>query len=635
MCGIVGFLEFAGPAPDRMAFLRRGCAAVAHRGPDGEGVWVDGPVGFGHRRLSIIDLESGDQPMRDGSGRYCITYNGEIYNYRELRDELTAKGMSFRTKSDTEVILNAYAQWGADCVERLNGIFAFALWDADERSLLLARDHLGVKPLLYALTPDRLLFATDLSALAGVDGVDGRVDLEALSDYLSLGYVLSPKTILRGVRKLPPASMLVCRGDGRVRVERFWDLAAIANAPSREFRSDDAAAAAALEVVEEAVTAQLVSDVPVGAFLSGGIDSSTIAFFMHRQLGPATQTFSLGFDDASFDESRYFHLMAKHLATRHHEETMPAGVASALPEIVRLNGEPFADTSAVPTFFLSQLARRHVKVALSGDGGDEAFGGYETYLADKAHTVYARLPRWVHTTIVTPALRMLPVTYGKVSWDYKLRQFAAYAYETPEAAHCGWRTIFSESQKAALMTPDVYRALGGYTPADAFRAHYADVPTASPLNRLIYVDFKTWLCDDILVKTDRAGMAHGLEVRVPLLDRRVVEFAMALPERLKVRGLRTKYLLKRAMRSALPPAILHRSKRGFNAPVSAWMQTWPTVRAGAGLRRLLPGVSAQWDDLVASHARRRNDEGLRLWTLLVLNLWSEAAAQAAPAPVSP
>lgn len=630
MCGIVGVVDFGAPCPGREAFLRQGCAAVAHRGPDAEGIWTDDRAGFGHRRLSIIDLGSGDQPMHDSTGRYCITFNGEIYNYRELRDELSAKGCVFRTKSDTEVILNAYATWGTGCLERLNGIFAFGLWDTVDRVLLLARDHLGVKPLLYALTNDRLLFASDLMALEGAPGVDGAIDLPALSDYLSLGYVLSPKTILRGVRKLPPATFLLCR-DGQVRTGCYWDLATVANAPTQSFPSDDRAAEAAYEVVGRAVAAQMVSDVPVGAFLSGGLDSSTVLFFMTQSRGPVTQTFNLGFAEPSFDESAYARLVAAHMGTTHYEERLPAEVAAALPEIVGSNGEPFADTSSIPTFFLSRLARRHVKVVLSGDGGDECFGGYETYLADKAQRLYARLPRWVHTGIVTPALRRLPVTHRKVSWDYKLRQFAAHAYQAPEMAHYGWRTMFSEVEKQDLMTPDVYRSLDGYRPADAFREHYGAVPHASPLNRLMYVDMKTWLCDDILVKVDRAAMAHGLEARVPLLDRHVVEFGMTLPERLKVRGVRTKYLLKRAMRSALPAAVPGRAKRGFNAPVSTWMSTWQTAGIAELAATVLPAAPRQWDRLVRSHAAGRADEGHRLWNLFVLGLWSDVNSRGARA----
>ena len=626
MCGIVGRVDFGDVGPDRDAFLRRGCAAVAHRGPDAEGLWSEGPIGFGHRRLSIIDLGSGDQPMRDSTGRYCITYNGEIYNYRELRDELIAAGCVFRTKSDTEVILNAYARWGTPCLDRLNGIFAFGLWDSVEQTLLLARDHLGVKPLLYAVTRDRLLFASDLDALEGAAGVDGTIDMTSVSDYLSLGYVLCPKTILRGVRKLPPASFLICRR-GQVRIERFWDLAAVANTPTQTFASDDRAGDAAYETIGRAVEAQMVSDVPVGAFLSGGLDSSTVLFFMTQLRGPAPQTFNLGFGEPTFDESEYARLVARHLGTTHREERLPADVASALPGIVRSNGEPFADTSSIPTYFLSRLARREVKVVLSGDGGDECFGGYDTYLADKAQQVYSRLPRWVHATLVTPALRWLPVTHRKVSWEYKVRQFAAHAYEAPDVAHYGWRTIFSEADKEALMTPDVYRTLGGYRPSDAFREHYAAVRHASPLNRLMYVDMKTWLCDDILVKVDRAGMAHGLETRVPLLDRRVVEFGLSLPERLKVRGTRTKYLLKHAMRSALPAVVRERAKQGFNAPVSTWMNNWQTAGVSERVDAVLPSARAQWARLTRSHSRGEADEGLRLWNLFILGLWSDRSVR--------
>ena len=565
--------------------------------------------------------------MRDVTGRYLITFNGEIYNYRELKHLLETKGYAFHTHSDTEVILNSYACWGAGCVERFNGIFAFGLWDYEERTLFLARDHLGVKPLLYYFDDAGMAFASELKALLAHPRITREIDAYALSDYLSLGYILTPKTIIRDIHKLPPATRGLWK-NGAFRLERYWNFADILKHPAQPAPPEHEAIDALRSELKRAVALQLVSDVPVGAFLSGGIDSSAVTEKMVECYPEQVKTFSIGFAEKSYSELPYARLAANFLNTRHFDNIIAPELPALLPRLVWYFDEPFADTSSVPTYFLCQLARQHVKVALSGDGGDECFAGYETYLADKAQAIYnAWVPDALHRFVILPFMRHLPATHRKISWDYKLKQFAQHVRLTPEQGHYSWRLLFSEAQKDALWDRDLRRQIGDYTPFDVFAAHYGEVSHVSPLHRALYVDAKTWLADAMLVKVDRASMANGLEVRVPLLDYKLVEFAMSLPERMKLNGTCAKYLFKKAMNGYLPKKIIYRAKRGFNSPVAHWVDEFDKMMT-AETCNLLPGLPQMWKNLSDAHHAHSADHGFRMWALINWVNWQQAVLRA-------
>jgi asparagine synthase (glutamine-hydrolysing) len=621
MCGIVGIINQEKLFDSDRAFLQNASNLIAHRGPDAQNIWTNDRIGFGHRRLSIIDLASGDQPMHDITGRYTITFNGEIYNYKELQHFLLAKGYKFQTNSDTEVILNAYAHWGPACVEQFKGIFAFGLWDAQQRTVFLARDHLGVKPLLYYANHNYLIFASELKAILLHPTVQAQLDVFALSDYLSLGYILAPKTIIKNIKKLPPAMWLTWK-EGTVHLQQYWDLAEIANQAPQQFSSEKAAIEELQGELERAVKTQLVSDVPVGAFLSGGIDSSTIVQKMVSLSNEPVQTFSMGFKEESFSELPYARLAANHLNTKLFEQIVSYDL-ELLPKLAWYFDEPFSDTSLLPTYRLCQLARQHVKVALSGDGGDECFAGYQTYLADKMQSLYGHIPSFIHHRLITPLIAALPSTQRKVSWDYKLKQFIKHAHATPEEGHYSWRLLFTEAEKQQLWGREIQSQIGDYTPFETFLDFYRQVPKASPLNRSLYVDTKTWLVDAMLVKVDRASMANGLEVRVPLLDYKLVEFAMSLPPHFKLRGWQTKAILKKAMASSLPHSVVYRSKKGFNAPVARWVEQF-SQQISKHQSEVLPGLINMQTELLQQHKAHKADNGFKLWTLLMWSLWHQS-----------
>ena len=624
MCGIAGHLSW-GPPPDDdlVARMTRG---LAHRGPDGEGVTTVGPVALGHRRLAIIDLSrAADQPMTDVSGAYWIVFNGEIYNYRELRSELMKRDSRFKTQSDTEVILEAYKHWGIDCVSHFNGMFAFALWDGPQRRLLLARDRLGKKPLYFHEEGDgSLTFASELKALCEDQRMARRLNPRALSQYLSLNYVLTSDAILDGVRKLKPGHLLVCAEHQPPVERRYWNLAEHFRRDTPH-RSPQEAAEALRALLDDSVRARLVSDVPLGIFLSGGVDSSSLAASMCQTLpAAAVRSFSMGFQEATFSEVEEARATAAYLGVAHTDMETAAEVAKLLPRIVRAADEPFADTSMIPTYLLSEFARKHVTVCLSGDGGDEVFAGYETYLADKLHDVVRHVPAPVMSGVAGLTRALMPVSFGKVSFDYKVRQFlGAHRYDHARA-HYHWRTIFSDADKKQLVHPDLWPQVANHDPFDGFAAFDQEVADRPFLDRALYVDVKTWLADDILVKADRASMAHGLELRAPFLDYRIVEFAASLPIEWKLKGTRKKHLLKLSQRGRLPDAVLNRRKQGFNAPVSHWLlssfRTEFEHLTTDG--QVLPLYSTDFvKALWSEHSGGRRDNGHKLLGLINLQLW--------------
>ncbi len=624
MCGIAGELNRS-PPPDGDS-VRAMAAVLTHRGPDAEGFWSSGPIALAHRRLSVIDTsDASNQPLLDGSRRFAIVFNGEIYNYRSIREELTRLGAGFRTKGDTEVILEAYKAWGVEALTRLNGMFALALWDSTRQSLLLARDRLGKKPLYYSrLANGGLVFASDLRAISRHPGVSAEIDPAALSEFLSLNYNQTDSCILAGVERLPPATYLEARPTSDLHRSRYWDLARHFR-EKRRFAREEEAAEELDSLLADAVRLRMISDVPLGGFLSGGVDSSTIVESMQRQLrSERVRTFSVGFQEASYNELGKARRVAGALGVEHRDQIVDIDMVDWFPDIVRQVGEPFADTSVVPFFFLARHARKHVTVCLSGDGADEIFAGYETYVADRLHRYLSRFPATLSRAASRLVERFVPATFDKVSFDYKLRQFLRGLVLDAGRAHHSWREIFTVEEKRELLRPE-YRDLAEHDGFSADRRHLQEVADCHYLDRAMYVDIKTWLVDDILVKVDRATMAHSLEARAPFLDHRIVELAASLPIALKLRGTTKKYLLKRTARGRLPRDILDQRKQGFNAPVSHWLldQRFADLVDAAVSRGPLSeyispsAVSRLWRE----HHSRTRDNGLKLFGLACLGTW--------------
>jgi asparagine synthase (glutamine-hydrolysing) len=619
VCGICGIVSSNGPAdPERLA---RMSATLVHRGPDSDGTFVRGPVALAARRLAIIDLETGDQPIANEDGSIQVVQNGELYNYRELRAELERAGHRFRTHGDTEVLVHLYEQDGLRFARRLRGMFAVALWDSTLRRLVLARDRYGIKPLYYRAAAEGLEFASELRALPR-----GEIDLDALEAFLAFNSIPAPLTIFREARKLPPGHLLVWEGGG-VRLERF---ARPAPAPAEELRDDDEA-----ELLEElrarlrdSVRAHLVSDVPVGVLLSGGIDSSALAALAAEESPEAVRTFSIGFEERSFDELADARLVSERYGTRHRELVLRPDAALLLPTLAEAFDEPFADSSALPTYLVSRLAAEDVKVALSGEGGDELFGGYYTYVADllalRAGGV-ARLSR--------PLVELLPTSTARASFDYKAKRFVRAAHLPPLERHHAWKEIFSPEARAEL-TGRRHR----FDPVDLYRGRFAETEGAEPLARLQDVDLGIYLVDDLLVKTDRASMAHSLEARVPYLDPAVTNLALALPTRHRVRRFRKKVLLRKAVAPLLPTRIVNAKKRGFSIPAAAWLRSElePFARetlSAETLRRqgfFRPEAVTQ---LIDRHVAGQEDLSRRLWGLLAFTLWHERHVEREPGPL--
>lgn len=623
MCGICGWAHGERERlPDEPALFAIN-NALRHRGPDGEGVHVAPGIALGHRRLSVIDLDRGAQPMHDPSGRYTIVFNGEIYNFRGLRAELEAAGITFRTSSDTEVLLQGLIRHGTDFLSKLAGMFAFALWDAREETLLLARDRLGVKPLYWAALPDGgVAFASELQALLRHPEAPQRLDAEAIAQVAAFGYVCGERSIIEGIRPLPPASWLRWRRRTAPVIHRYWDLLGLwesrepLRAPEPELRERF------LDLLDRATDARLVSDVPLGAFLSGGLDSSTVTALMRRHL-PAVETFSIGFRENSFDELDWARSAAIHLGTTHFDRVLTGSDPGLLLEIAERQDEPFADTSILPTYVLSRMSRERVTVALSGDGGDELLAGYVTHQADALHTRLRHLPGPLRAALRGLA-GALPDSRRKVDLVFKLKRFLGGLHLDAADAHAWWRTQLAPDALARLFGRPVW----GEALLEPFRRAHREAARLHPLDRFLYVDYRTWLPNDILVKVDRASMAHGLEVRSPFLDHRLVEFCMGLAPRLKRRGGSGKLLLKRAASGLIPQRHIRRSKSGFNAPVAHWLaREWRDVTEGAFASDALGHDGGLDGDQVRAlyreHLSSRRDHGYVLFSLLMLSFWIE------------
>src|SRR5438270_9729596 len=598
-------------------------ATLVHRGPDSDGSFVEGGVGLAARRLSIIDLEGGDQPIANEDGAVHVVQNGEIYNHGELRRELEAAGHRFRTRCDTEVLVHLYEEHGDDFARRLRGMFAVAIWDGRGAGrLVLARDRFVIKPLLYRDADGELAFASELRALPR-----GEVDLDALEAFLAFNSIPAPLTIFRECRKLPPGHVLSWEA-GEVALRRFARPAPV---PADEVRGEeDAGLAEELRArLRDSVRAHLVSDVPVGVLLSGGIDSSALAALAAEESSEPLRTFSIGFEERSFDELANARLVAERYGTQHRALVLRPNAALLLPVLADAFDEPFADSSALPAYLVSRLAAEDVKVALSGEGGDELFGGYYTYAADLLAARVGRLMR-----LARPVVERLPSSSARASLDYRAKRFVRAAHLPPLERHHGWKEIFSTDARAELTGHATT-----FDPVDLLRARYAETAGADELARLQDVDLGLYLVDDLLVKTDRASMAHSLEARVPYLDTVVTNLALALPTKHKVRGLRKKVLLRKAAEPLLPREIVHGKKRGFSIPAAAWLrgELEPFTRETLSAERLRRQGFFRPDEVarvIDDYVSRREDLSRQLWGLLAFTLWYEHHVERTPTALS-
>jgi len=619
VCGIAGLVALDGTDVDGDV-LAGMAAALLHRGPDSGGNVIRGPVGLAARRLAIIDLEGGSQPLTNEDGRVHVVQNGEIYNHREIQARLEAGGHHFRTRSDTEAMAHLYEERGPAFVEDLRGMFAVAVWDERERRLVVARDRFGIKPLYYWHDGRHLAFASELKALLRHPDFPREVDLDALEAYLSSNAIPAPLTIFREARKLGAGERFIWRPDtGELVVEQY---AAVRPVPADQVRDGNEAELASelRDRLRDSVRAHLISDVPVGVLLSGGIDSTALTALAAEESSERVKTFSVGFEERSYDELHLARLVAKRYGTEHHELMVRPDALELLPAIVDAFDEPFADSSALPTYLVSRLAAEHVKVALSGEGGDELFGGYYTYVADLLAPRVSLLAR-----AARPFVERLPTSTAKVSFDYKAKRFVRAAHLPPLERHLGWKEIFSAAERDALLLPD---RRGSVDPVAVYRARYAGSEGASPLARFQDVDIGVYLADDLLVKADRVSMAHSLETRVPFLDPVVADFAMALPDRHKVRRFTQKRLLRAAVAPLLPDEVRTAKKQGFSIPLAGWIRgpLRPMIRdhlSADTLRRqgfLEPTVVER---LIQRHEAGQADYGRQIWNLLVFTLWYE------------
>jgi len=622
MCGICGQINREYSHPVDLADIKRMCDAIVHRGPDDEGQHVRDNVGLGMRRLSIIDLTTGSQPIYNEDGSIVIVFNGEIYNHNELRRELIAKGHIFKTKADTEAIVHAYEEYGVDCPTKLNGMFAFAIWDSRKKQLFLARDRIGIKPLYYYVDKNRIVFGSELKSILQIRDVPRSVNPKALDNFLTFEYIASPLSIFEKIYKLPPAHWLLYR-DGQVRIEKYWQLQYRASS-----KTEDELAEEFLYLFQDAVKLRLMSDVPLGSFLSGGLDSSSIVAMMRRSAPNSVKTFSIGFDDATYNELPYARTIANYFKTEHHEEFITPNVVSLTEKIFHQLDEPFGDFSVFPTYLVSQMARKHVTVVLSGDGGDELFAGYDTYIADRIARQYQKLPGFLRNGFINPIVNLLPPTDKKKGLINRARRFVEGTKLPAHLQHVRWMIFLQEAEKNWLYSQDLKSALSDHNPYAFIEEKFASLASNDPLDQQEYVDITTYLVDDILVKVDRMSMAVSLEARVPFLDHRFVEFAASVPPEMRLRGKRTKYLLKKAMTGILPDSIINRGKEGFSIPIKNWMKKelkpmMIEALSESSLKKTGFFQPSYVKKLIKEHLDGKENHSHRLWALMMFQMWHE------------
>jgi len=619
MCGITGFVNIKRTAADQFEWrelIDRMCAVMSHRGPDDQGSMVDNLVALGMRRLSIIDLAGGHQPMSSNSGKLTIVFNGEIYNYRELRQDLQGRGYQFRTQSDTESILLAYEEYGEACIDRLRGMFAFALWDATDQKLLIARDRVGEKPLYYSVTKSgTFVFGSELKCLLQHPDVSREINPLAVDAYLTFGYIPEPLSIFKEIKKLPPGHRLTVL-DGKISCEQYWDF-------PHGLTSEQSESDYIQELrwrLQEAVRMRLVSDVPLGAFLSGGVDSSTIVALMTREMAEPVKTFSIGFKEDTYDELKYARIVAKRFGTDHHEFIVTPDVCGIIDKLICHFDEPFADQSMIPTYYVSKLAREHVTVVLSGDGGDELFAGYTRYAVDLSRQRFERLPLFFRNNVLRSLSEHMP--HGA-----RGRNYLYNVSLDPIERYIDNISVFTTLNRASLYSDEFVEVLANTQRATAMYRDYAQrVVTGDQIDRLLYLDSKTYLPGDILTKVDRMSMAVSLEARVPLLDHELIEFVGRMPSSLKMKGNQAKYIFKQAIEGIVPDEILNRPKQGFGVPIDRWINDQLKGRIHDTLRDSVTRHRGYLrgdyiDVLLNEHERGRRDHAPALWTILILELW--------------
>jgi len=624
VCGIAGIFQFNGDRVDP-ELLREMTALLKHRGPDGEGFYIGNDVGIGHRRLKIIDLsENGKQPMSNEDKTVWVSCNGEIYNYKKLTSELKSKGHFFRSRSDSEVIVHSYEEWGIRCIERFHGMFAFVLYDCRAKKMFLVRDRLGIKPLFYYTGKNRLLFSSEIKAILVDPDVPREMDKKCLHNYLSLNYVTAPLTLFKNIFQILPGHYLQAEKGG-CNVKRYWDVT------FEESKDNSWNQGLWLEEFDhrlyQSVKSMLVGDVPFGAFLSGGLDSSSVVHYMSQIMKTRVKTFSVGFEEKLFDELSDAELVAKNLGTIHSCQIVKSTIDEAfIKKMVWHSEEPTADSSIIPMYLLARMASEEVKMVLSGDGADEILAGYETYLAYYLRSIYRFIPGFIRTSLIRKIVESLPISMGGVSPDYKLKAFVRGAEYPWQEAHYYWRIIFDENEKSMLYAPSFREEVGAYKTFDVISPFFGK-PANTPLNAMLEADTKFYLPNDMLVKVDRASMAHSLEVRVPFLDHKLVEFVAGMPERLKLHWFfQRKFALRSVMRGRLPRSILRKRKLGFNVPINIWLkgslrEFMLDTLSPQALRRtgIFDPGPVSW--VIGQHLKGKRDFGYQIWSLLVLLVW--------------
>lgn len=623
MCGIVGIINRDNRSVYRNIVLEM-IAALKHRGPDGTDFYFNKNIGLGHTRLKIIDLsEKGKQPICNEDKTIWLTANGEIYNYKSMKDELEKKGHIFRSNTDIEVIVHSYEEWGIYCLDKINGMFAFALYDQKNEKVFLVRDRLGIKPLFYYKDDKRIIFASEIKAILVNRDVQRKIDIKSFHNYLSLNYVTAPYTLFKNIFQLLPGYYLEIHNNHMIK-KRYWDISFVENNEKRKEREwldefDD--------LLFQSVKRRLMSDVPFGAFLSGGMDSSSIVYYMTQILLNKVKTFSIGFEEKSYNELNDANLVSNYLNCDHYSEIVTPEIdESFLKKIVWHSEEPTADSSIIPMFYLSHMARNKVTMVLSGDGGDEILAGYETYQAYYLRKLYRIIPSFFRRKVISKIVQSLPTSITKISTDYKLKTFTKGAELPWQESHYYWRTIFDEELKNFLYTEDFKNKIGDYSTFDFIDPYFRNAK-GSPLNNMLEVDTKFYLPNDMLVKVDRASMAHSLEVRVPFLDHQLVEFVASMPEKLKLRlFLKKKYALKKIMEKRLPKTILRKKKLGFNVPVNAWVKgpLKEIVLDIISLNNLKEIGIFNFDKInwiLYQHFKGEKDFGYQVWGLLIFIIW--------------
>lgn len=621
MCGIVGFVNNGGRAAEREV-LEAMNRAIIHRGPDEDGYYLHENVALAMRRLSIIDLASGKQPIHNADGTKWIVFNGEIYNYRELREGLEARGHTFYTRSDTEAIIHLYDEYGEGCLEHLRGMFAFAIWDETDRSLFAARDRVGKKPLLYAHQANGdLIFGSEFQAVLKHPSVTREVDYGAIDSYLSYLCVPAPETAFKQIRKLEPGHWLKWK-DGRVETQRYWlpDF-------SKKIRITEAEAIdETTRLLRESTRLRMISEVPLGAFLSGGVDSSIVVALMAQESASPVKTFSIGFEEQDFSELKYARRVAEHVGAEYNEFIVRPDAMEVLPILVDHYGEPYADSSAVPTYYVAKETRQHVTVALNGDGGDESFAGYERYMAMEFAELYKRIPGVLRRALIEGPVNMLPTSEIKKTRVRDVQRFFTSASEAPVPRYYRWMSTFKPAVRAKIYTDEFTRAINGYDASDVLAKWFDRATGLGIVDSALLTDQMTYLPNDLLVKVDIATMANSLEARSPFLDHKVIEFAASLPENLKVNRFRPKYLLKKVAARLVPPEVVYRRKMGFGMPVGAWFRgemkgfVCDVLLSETSLNRGIIRREAI-ERYVKEHINGEMDHAFPLWTLLMLELW--------------